>query len=42
MREARGGCPEQAKMLCNLTGSSEFDDAKFGTDNKNNVIVSCV
>ena len=24
MGEVRGGCPEQAKICCNFTGSSEF------------------
>ena len=26
MGEVRGGCPEQAKICCNFTGSSEFDN----------------
>ena len=26
MGEARGGRPEQAKVCCNFTGSSEFDN----------------
>ena len=26
MGEVRGGCPEQPKVCCNFTGSSEFDN----------------
>ena len=30
--EARGGCPEQAKICCNFIASSEFDNRAQGIE----------